>query len=84
MRNTKYFRLVRELRDEADLDRALASGEVLVAVEIPANFERALRRGDHPALLVAADATDPVATNGALAAVAGIVADGARERSRLA
>ena len=35
LRNTKYFRMVRELKDEADLDRALASGEVLFAVEIP-------------------------------------------------
>jgi ABC-2 type transport system permease protein len=42
---------------------------VLFAVEIPANFERALRRGDDPALLVAADATDPVATGPAIAAL---------------
>src|SRR5215468_11934878 len=69
MRNTKYFKVVRQLRDEADLDHALASGEVLFAVEIPANFERAVRRGDQPALLVAADASDPVATTGALGAV---------------
>jgi ABC-2 type transport system permease protein len=73
MRNTKYFKVVRQLRDEADLDHALASGEVLFAVEIPANFERAVRRGDQPALLVAADATDPVATTGALGAVNQIV-----------
>jgi ABC-2 type transport system permease protein len=73
LRNTKYFKIVRQLRDEADLDHALASGEVLFAVEIPANFERALRRGDQPALLVAADATDPVATTGALGAVTQIV-----------
>jgi len=38
-------------------------------VEIPADFERALRRGDRPALLVAADATDPVAAGSALAAL---------------
>ena len=44
------------------LDEALASGSVLFAVEIPAGFERALRRSDMPALLVAADATDPVVT----------------------
>ena len=42
-------------------ERLLASGSVLFAIEIPANFERAVRRGDRPALLVAADATDPVA-----------------------
>jgi ABC-2 type transport system permease protein len=48
-------------------------GEVLFAVEIPADFERALRRGDKPALLVAADATDPVAAGPALAALAQLV-----------
>jgi ABC-2 type transport system permease protein len=73
MRNTKYFKIVRQLRDEADLDHALASGEVLFALEIPANFERGVRRGDQPALLVAADASDPVATTGALGAVTQLV-----------
>ena len=61
------------MRDEAELDEALKSGQVLFAVEIPANFERALRRGDDPALLVAADATDPVATGPAIAALSQIV-----------
>src|SRR6476469_6699547 len=57
----------------AELDEALKSGQVLFAVEIPANFERALRRGDEPALLVAADATDPVATGPAIAALSQVV-----------
>jgi ABC-2 type transport system permease protein len=73
IQNTKYFKITRQLRDEAELDQALKSGEVLFAVEIPANFERALRRGDDPALLVAADATDPVATGPAIAALSQIV-----------
>ena len=47
----------------------LASGKVLFAIEIPANFERAVRRGDKPAMLVAADATDPVAAGSALSAL---------------
>ena len=47
----------------------LASGSVLFAMEIPANFERAVRRGDKPAMLVAADATDPVAAGTALGAL---------------
>jgi ABC-2 type transport system permease protein len=46
---------------------------VLFGVEIPANFERAVRRGDRPALLVVADATDPVAAATALGALEGIV-----------
>ena len=73
IQNTKYFKVTRQLRDEAELDEALKSGQVLFAVEIPANFERALRRGDDPALLVAADATDPVATGPAIAALLQIV-----------
>jgi ABC-2 type transport system permease protein len=73
IQNTKYFKVTRQLRDEAELDEALKSGQVLFAVEIPANFERALRRGDNPALLVAADASDPVATGPAVAALSQIV-----------
>jgi ABC-2 type transport system permease protein len=73
IQNTKYFKVTRQLRDEAELDEALKSGQVLFAVEIPANFERALRRGDDPALLVAADATDPVATGLAISALSQIV-----------
>jgi ABC-2 type transport system permease protein len=73
IQNTKYFKVTRQLRDEPELDEALKSGQVLFAVEIPANFERALRRGDDPALLVAADATDPVATGPAVAALSQIV-----------
>src|SRR6478672_6076704 len=73
IQNTKYFKVTRQLRDEAELDEALKSGQVLFAVEIPANFERALRRGDDPAWLVAADATDPVATGPAIAALSQIV-----------
>ena len=73
IRNTRFFAVTEQLRTEADLDQALASGRVLFAVEIPAGFERALRRGDKPALLVAADATDPVATGNAVAALTQLV-----------
>src|SRR5438034_10769863 len=61
LENTKYFDVTHVIDNEAEFDRLIASGKVLFAIEIPANFERAVRRGDRPALLVAADATDPVA-----------------------
>jgi ABC-2 type transport system permease protein len=73
MRNTKYFALVREVHTVAELDHLLTAGEVLFAVEIPANFERSVRRGDRPALLVAADATDPVASGTALGTLSQLV-----------
>src|SRR5215470_2461854 len=69
LENTRYFKVTRRVGDEAEFDRVLQSGQVLFGIEIPANFERAVRRGDRPALLVAADATDPVASGSALGAL---------------
>src|SRR6202166_2034908 len=73
LENTEYFEVTHRMSDEAEFDHLLASGSVLFAIEIPANFERAVRRGDHPALLVAADATDPVAAGSALSALGVVV-----------
>jgi len=69
LENTRYFRVTHLPTTEAEVDQLLASGSVLFAVEIPANFERGVRRGDKPAMLVAADATDPVAAGTALSAL---------------
>jgi ABC-2 type transport system permease protein len=73
LENTRYFKVTRQVHDEAEFDQVLKSGAVLFGIEIPANFERELRRGDHPALLVAADATDPVASGSALGALGQLV-----------
>jgi len=69
LENTRYFKVTRLPRTEAEVDELLASGTVLFAIEIPANFERSVRRGDKPAMLVLADATDPVASGTALGAL---------------
>jgi ABC-2 type transport system permease protein len=74
LQNTKYFRITHSVQDAYDLDRLLASGEVLFAIEFPVGFERALRRGERPALLVAADATDPVAVASAFSALHAVAA----------
>ena len=66
LENTKYFRVTQLPHSEAEVDELLASGTVLFAVEIPTRFERSVRRGDKPPMLVIADATDPVASGTAL------------------
>ncbi len=71
--NTAYFRFTREVHSVAEFDDLLQSGKVLFGVEIPRGFERAVRRGDRPALLVAADATDPTAAGSALGALSALV-----------
>ena len=65
IRNTDYFEFVREVKTEAEADEALARGEVQFVVTIPENFSRDFLRGDRPAALVEADATDPAATSNA-------------------
>jgi ABC-2 type transport system permease protein len=72
MRNSSYFKIVAELPDEAAGREALARGDVLFVINIPAGFTRSLLRNEHPSLLIEADATDPTATTSALAAVNGI------------
>jgi len=83
LENTSYFRFTREVHDVAEFDNLLLSGKVLFGVEIPRGFERAVRRGDHPALLVAADATDPVAAGSALSTL-GVVVQTALEHDLFA
>ena len=73
LRNTAFFDIRHVATSEAEMDSLLRAGSVLFAIEIPAGFERALRRGETPAMLVAADATDPVAAGSALGALEGVV-----------
>ncbi|RQV26844.1 ABC transporter permease [Burkholderia cenocepacia] len=72
MRNSAYFDIVESLPDEAAGRRALARGDVLFVLSVPADFSRRLLRGERPSLLVEADATDPVATASALGALSGL------------
>jgi len=67
--NSDYFAFVAEAAGEDEADRALATGRTQFVVTIPAGFSRALMRGERPAVLVEADATDPTATGNAVAAL---------------
>ena len=73
LQTSDYFRIEVQARDTGQIDRLLDRGQVQFAVEIPAGFERDLMRGNHPVLLVMADATDPAATGNALGALDRIV-----------
>lgn len=67
--NTGYFKVVAEPRSQAEAEQLLREGEVQFVVNIPEGFARKLERGERPALLVEADATDPVATVNAITAL---------------
>ncbi|NOV23230.1 ABC transporter permease [Cupriavidus necator] len=70
MEQSTYFKLVGTLPDERAGREALMKGEVQFVLTIPPDFTRRLLRGERPALLVEADATDPGATGQAIAALA--------------
>ena len=68
MKASDYFRITEELKDEEAGRAALAQGRVLFVLTIPPDFSRRLLRGERPALLIEADATDPMATGLAIGA----------------
>ncbi|HYC48958.1 MAG TPA: ABC transporter permease [Burkholderiales bacterium] len=74
MRNSAYFDLVQEVRSEREARDALDRGAVQFVVNVPEDFSRRLLRGEKPALLVEADATDPGTTGNAVASLATILA----------
>ena len=65
LENTQYFKVTHVVRNEAEFDRLLASGTVLFAIEIPANFERDVAARRPPGDAGGGDATDPVASGSA-------------------
>jgi ABC-2 type transport system permease protein len=67
--DTGYMRFDHAVTTNADADRLLRRGEVQFVVTVPAGFTRALVRGETAQLLIDADATDPIASAGALGAV---------------
>ncbi|MGE0047200.1 MAG: ABC transporter permease, partial [Hyphomonadaceae bacterium] len=69
LRNSSYFDIVATTTREEDSERMLRGGDAVFLIVIPEGFERRLVRGERPQILVAADATDPVAAGGPMGAI---------------
>ena len=69
LENTGYFRVVAAPATVAEGHRLLTLGEVQFVMQVPEDFSRRLQRGERPAVLVEADATDPAATSNAITAL---------------
>ncbi|MEZ5387197.1 MAG: ABC transporter permease [Prosthecobacter sp.] len=69
IRNSSYYKFVKQLHSEDEAREVLEHGEVQFVITIPQDFSRDLLRGDKPSLLVEADATDPAATSNAIGTV---------------
>jgi ABC-type multidrug transport system permease subunit len=71
LRNTGYFDITL-LSSEAEAEKGLAQGKLLFVVNAPADFDRAVDRGESPSILIDADGSDPTAIGNATAAVTAI------------
>jgi len=69
LENSGYFKVTAQPRNEIEAERLIAEGDAQFVVSIPENFARKLARGDRPAILVEADATDPSAVGNAVGAL---------------
>ncbi|RKH67048.1 ABC transporter permease [Corallococcus llansteffanensis] len=70
MERTGYVDVRYLPRSDAELEQLLRRGQVMLAVTIPPDFTQRVLKGERAQLLAEADASDPQAAAGALAAVA--------------
>ncbi len=68
MRQSGYFRIIKQVQNAVEGESLLQSGKIAHLIVIPENFEREFVRGERPQILIAADASDPVAASGPIAA----------------
>jgi ABC-2 type transport system permease protein len=69
LRASTFVDIVAVAHTAEEGEAMLRSGEANFLIAIPEGFERRLVRGERPQILVAADASDPVAAGGALGAI---------------
>jgi ABC-2 type transport system permease protein len=69
LRASSFFDIVAVAPDAASGDAMLRAGEVSFLIVVPERFEERMVRGERPQILIAADASDPVAAAGPVAAL---------------
>ncbi len=80
--NSTYVDFVMAPQTPEEAEKAMLAGQINFIFEIPEHFGRDIARGGRPQMLIIADATDPSAASGALAAAGEIINTGlAREFS---
>ncbi len=78
---TGYYRFDHVVSSTTEAEALIANGTVSFVVTIPSDFARRVERGDHPRILIEADATDPAVASGAISTL-GTVATQALLRER--
>lgn len=66
LETTGYYRFDHVVESAAEGEALMARGDIAFLVTIPSDFARRVDRGDHPQILIEADATDPAVASGAI------------------
>jgi ABC-2 type transport system permease protein len=69
IRNTDYFNLMNSSVSEKEANHLMKIGKALFIINIPGGFSHDLIRGEHPTILITADATESMAAANAITAV---------------
>ncbi len=69
LQNTTYFDIINPNATEAEANQAMAEGKLSFVINIPPGFTQKMLQGQHPDILVTADATDPGAVGSPLNAL---------------
>jgi len=72
---TGYYRFDHIVDSAAEGEKLIANGTVSFVVTIPSDFARRMVRGDHPQILIEADATDPAVASGAISTLGTVAAN---------
>ena len=72
---TGYYRFTHPDASAAEAEELIARGDVSFVVTLPSDFGRRVDRGDHPRLLIEADATDPSVASGAISTLSTVAAE---------
>ncbi|MBT8456856.1 MAG: ABC transporter permease [Rhodobacteraceae bacterium] len=72
---TGYYRFDHTGISAAEADALITRGDVSFVVTVPSDFGRRIERGDHPTILVEADATDPSVASGAISTLSTVASE---------
>jgi len=71
---TGYYRFDHIVDSAAEAEALIENGTVSFVVTIPSDFSRRVVKGDHPQILIEADATDPAVASGAISTLGTVAA----------
>ncbi len=74
MEMTGYYRFDHIVKSAKEAEDLIKAGTVSFVVTIPSDFPRRVQRGDHPQILIEADATDPSVASGAISTLSTVAA----------